>query len=158
MKGTILALALLGWPAVAAAQEVHGQDSLFAAPGVAIAWGVLRSTAEAETQVVVRIAGRGEAYRFVSVEAVDPFTRERQPVLDGRPLGDQVDVRSPRAGFADFPRREIHLYRTAEDLRARRPTLTVYYLGVPDTTPEFTTEAALTTYLASALSKAHDPR
>jgi hypothetical protein len=31
---------------------------------------------------------------------------------------------------------------------AGRPGLTVYYLGVPDTTPEVTTEAALETYLA----------
>ena len=156
VRAMALALALLAWPALAAAQEIHGQDSVFAAPGVAIAWGVLRGAVEAETQVVVRIVRRGEAYRFVSVEAVDPFTRERRPVLDGRPLGDHVEVRSPRAGFADFPRREIHLYLTADDWRARRPALTVYYLGVPDTTPEFTTEAALAAYLASALQKVEE--
>lgn len=156
MRAMVLA-ALLAWPTLAAGQgqELHGQDSVFAAPGVAIAWGVLRGAAEAETQVIVRIARRGEAYRVVSVEAVDPFTRERRPVLDGRPLEDQVDVRTPRSAFADFPRREIHLYRTADDWRARRPALTVYYLGVPDTTPEFTLEAALFAYLASALAKLH---
>jgi len=158
MRPLVLVLSLLAWPTLAPAQEIHGQDSVFAAPGVAIAWAVLRGGTEGEAQVVVRIIRRDEAYRFVSVEAVDPFTHERRPVLDGRPLGDHRDVRSPRAGFADFPRREIHLYRTAEDWRARRPALTVYYLGVPDTTPEFTMEAALTAYLASALAKAHDSR
>jgi len=50
----------------------------------------------------------------------------------------------PRASFADLPRREIHLYASAVDWRAGRRGLTVYYLGVPDTT----TEAALETYLA----------
>lgn len=132
MNTIALTLALVAWPAVLAAQgrEIHGADSLFAAPGVGIAWGVLRGATEAETQVVVRIARRGEVYGFVSVEAVDPFTRERRPVLEGRPLGDQVDVRSPRPGFGDFPRREFHLYRTADDWRARRPALTVYYCCV----------------------------
>jgi len=56
--------------------------------------------------------------------------------------------KDPRAGFADFPRREIHLYASEADWRARKPALTVYYLGVPDTTPEFTSEAALDAYLA----------
>ncbi len=151
----LLALALVLWPALSAAQgqELHGQDSVFVGPGLAIAWAVLRGATEVETQVVVRIVPRGEAYRYVSVEAVDPFTREHRPVLDGRPLGAVVEMRAPRATFADFPRREIHLYRSAEDWRARRPALTVYYLGVPDTTPEFTTEEALSTYLAGALMR-----
>ena len=38
--------------------------------------------------------------------------------------------------------------RTEGDWRTGRFALTVYYLGVPDTTPEFTTEAALEQYLA----------
>jgi hypothetical protein len=37
--------------------------------------------------------------------------------------------------------------------QARRPTATIYYLGVPDTTPEFTSEAALSAYLQDALAK-----
>lgn len=151
----LLAVALLAWPAPARGQgaPLHGQDSVFVGQDVAIAWGVLRGTTEEQTQVIVRIAPKSEAYRYVSVEAVDPFTRERRPVLDGRPLADHAEVRTSRAAFADFPRREIHLYRTADDWRARRPALTVYYLGVPDTTPEFTTEAALSLYLASALAR-----
>jgi len=73
--------------------------------------------------------------------------------VDGRPLGDRVDVRTPRGTFADLPRREIQLYRTDADWQAKRPTLTIFYLGVPDTTPEFTSEAALFTYLTEALAK-----
>lgn len=156
----LLALALLTWPTLAAGQgrEVHGADSVFADPGVAIAWGVLKGAVEEQTQVVIRIVPLGGTYQYARVEAVDPFTRERRPVLDGRPLADRVDVRSPRGTFADFPRREVHLYRTADDWRTRKPALTVYYLGVPDTTPEFTTEEALSAYLASALAKLQGAR
>jgi hypothetical protein len=59
------------------------------------------------------------------------------------PLG-----RAPTSRPADLPRREIHLDAGEGDWRARRPSLTVYYLGVPDTTPEFTSEAAREASLA----------
>ena len=152
-----LLLALLLWLApsrvLGQAAEIHGEDSAFAAHGVAIVWGVLRGATEAETQVVLRIVSAGARWSHVSVEAVDPFTRARQPVLVGAALTGAVDVRMPRASFADFPRREIVLYPTGEDARGRRSGLTVYYLGVPDTTPEFTSEAALSSYLAARLTR-----
>jgi len=43
----------------------------------------------------------------------------------------------------------VDLTKCGLDVVARMP---VYYLGVPDTTPEFTTEAALGRYLASTPS------
>ncbi len=154
----------LGWalacavflPALASGQspEIHGENSVFAAPGVAVAWGVLRGPSEDATQVVLRLVATGPpAYPYVGVDAVDPFTGTRRPVLAPRPLGEALDVRSPRATFADFPRREIRLFRTADDARAGAPGLTVYYLGVPDTTPEFTSEPPLLAYLADAVAK-----
>ena len=151
----VLILLLLAYPTPAPGQgqEVHGENSVFAGYGVAIAWGVLKAPVEEQTQVILRIVPAGEAYAYVSVEAVDPFTGKRQPVLEGRPLGNRVDVRSPRGTFADFPRREVHLYRTAGDWQAGRPTVIVYYLGVPDTTPEFTSEGTLFKYLTDALAK-----
>ncbi len=155
MRGVALALVLLTYTSLALGQgqEVHGENSVFAGHGVAIAWGVLKGPVEEQTQVILRIAPAGEAYAYVSVEAVDPFTGKRQPILAGRPLGDRVDIRSSRGTFADFPRREVHLYRTAGDWQAQKPAVTVYYLGVPDTTPEFISEAALFTYIDQALAK-----
>ena len=152
----VLAALLIAASGVAAAQgvEVHGENSVFAGHGVVIAWGVLRAAVEDETRVVMRIAPPGHAYAYVGVEAVDPFTRARRPVLPAEPLGETLDVRSPRTTFGDFPRREVRLYRTAEEWRAGRPALTVYYLGVPDTAPEFASEAALLAYLAEAVAKA----
>ena len=155
VRGLLLGILLLAspTPAPGQGQEIHGENSVFAGHGVAIAWGILKGPVEEQTQVILRIAPAGEAYAYVSVEALDPFTGKRQPILAGRPLGDRVDIRSPRGAFADFPRREVHLYRTAGDWQAKKPTVTVYYLGVPDTTPEFISEGALFTYLDQALAK-----
>jgi len=143
----LLALPLLA-PLLAQAEMVHGADSVFASSGIRIVWGVLRAPTEEETVVVTRISNPMARYAYLRVEGVDPFTGRRTAVVEGAPLGARADVRSPRAGFADLPRREIHLYASEADWRARKPELTVYYLGVPDTTPEFTSEAALNAYLA----------
>jgi len=155
MKCILLALLLFAFPIAAPGQgqEVHGENSVFSAQGIAIAWGILKGPVEDESRVVLRIVPVAGTYAYVSVDGVDPFTQKRQVILDGRPLGDRLDVASLRGSFADFPRREIHLYRTAADWQERKPATTVYYLGVPDTTPEFTSETALLTYLAEALAK-----
>lgn len=153
--GLVLALLLLTMPTHASGQgqEVHGENSVFAGHGVAIAWGVLKQATEEETQVILRIVPTAAPFAALRIEAVDPFTQNRRVVVDGRPLGDRLDVRTPRGTFADLPRREIQLYRTDADWQAKRPALTIFYLGVPDTTPEFTSEAALFTYLTEALAK-----
>jgi hypothetical protein len=145
----LLALPLLA-PVWAQAETVHGADSVFAAPSIGIAWGVLRAPTEEETVVVTRVSNPMARYAYLRVEGVNPFTGRRTAIVEGVPLGERADVKSPRAGFADFPRREIHLYATEAEWRARKSSLTVYYLGVPDTTPEFTSQAALDAYLAGA--------
>jgi hypothetical protein len=86
------------------------------------------------------------------VDGVDPFSQRRQVLLGLQPFGNSLDFRTSRATFADLPRREIHFY-TAGAHDAKVPTLTVYFMGVPDTTPEFVSEAALQAYLDDALAK-----
>jgi hypothetical protein len=128
---------------------VHGADSVFATPDVTIVWGVLRASASAEGEVVIRIAA-APRFQAVSVEAVDPFSGARRAVAGVRSLAGPIDLRRPRPDFADFPRLEVRLYEVAD---AGAASLTVYYLGVPDTTPEFATEAALLRYVEDAVAR-----
>jgi len=145
-------------PAVGQGREVHGESAVFSTSGIAIVWSVLRAPVEEETQVVIRVALVSARYAYVRVDAIDPFSRARRPVAPGGPMTGVVDVQSPRVTFGDFPRREIRLYRTADEWRADAPALTIYYLGVPDTTPEFASESALLNYLAATVAKARAPR
>ena len=55
-----------------------------------------------------------------------------------REVGGVFDLKTPRARFADFPRTEFRLWRSGAAPGAAPPALVVYYLGVPDTTPEMT--------------------
>ncbi len=127
---------------------VHGADSVFATADAVIVWGILRAPVEADTEVVIRIAA--PAFAAVSLEAVDPFGTGRRMLVPPRPLVQSFDARRRRTDFADLPRLQVRLHREPSG----PPSLTVYYLGVPDTTPEFTTEATLVRYLAETLARA----
>jgi len=133
-----------------AAQEVHGTSDAFAGDGVAIAWGVLRGASEETTMIVMRIAGDSARYARVAADGIDPFTKERKAGPGPRAVADAAEFRIARKTFADFPRTEL-LFFDAKSAPGAPAALVVYYLGVPDTTPEFATEAALDAYLADRL-------
>jgi hypothetical protein len=134
--------------------EVHGVADAYAATGVALAWGVLRGANEASTQVVVRIVADPKIYPTVAAVGTNPFSNRQQTLLPPTPTAGGLDVRVPRARYADFPRTELRFYDSATALQAGTPALTVFYLGVPDTTPEFAAEANLDAYLADRIARA----
>jgi hypothetical protein len=117
-----------------------------------MAWGILKAPVEDQSLVVLRIVPLDPGVVSVRVEGVDPFTQRRQELLPLTALGSGLDVTTPRGTFAELTRREIHLY-TASDTRARRPSLTIYFMGLPDTTPEFLAEPALRTYLDRTVAR-----
>ncbi|HTU01241.1 MAG TPA: hypothetical protein VMG58_05475 [Candidatus Sulfotelmatobacter sp.] len=132
-------------------REIHGENSIFAGDGVVMVWAVRKAAVEEESRVTLRIVSPSGDYDRVRVEGIDPFSQARTELLPLRALGHGADVVTTRASFADVPRREIHLYRPGDPEEA--PTLTVYFLGAPDTTPEFLTDAALAAYVDAAVSK-----
>jgi len=127
------------------ALDVHGSSDSYAGEGVAIAWGVLRGASEESTVVVLRVAADARRYNRVEAAGIDPFTREKKIRFPVTSLGAGLDVPLPRAGFAEHPRTEVRFAGPEE--------LTVYYLGIPDTTPEFTSAAALEAHLASRMTR-----
>ena len=153
------ALLLAAQLPLGAGPEVHGERDVFAGPGVALVWAVLRGPSDEATQVVIRVVlaatvAGPSPYAYVRLYGIDPFSGARHVMLPGGQVPTTADLRTPRSTFADFPRREIRLYRTQEAWSADVPALTVYYLGVPDTTPEFVAEPALTAYLDGAAHRA----
>ena len=143
-------LLLVAAATTGAAEPVHGSGDAFASPGVALAWAILRGAREADTLVVIRIVADARAYRALDVTGVDPFSKTEQLLQPRAGAGAPLEVRIPRTRFADLPRTEIRLY--ADD--GKDPALTVFYLGVPDTTPEFADAAKLDAYLVDRVARA----
>jgi hypothetical protein len=151
---TFAAAALCALGVQASAQEVvHGSADAFGAPRLAMAWAVERGRDEATTTVVVRVVADRAAYGWLDVRGVDPFTQAAQPVLPGRAIGGSLDVRIARSRFADTPRTEWRFYATEAAAATGAPALTVYYVGVPDTTPEFVDRAKLDAYLGARTAR-----
>ena len=134
--------------------EVHGVGDAYAAPGVALAWGIVRGADEVSTQVVVRVIADPQIYATVAAIGRNPFSDAQRSLLTATPTTGAVDMRVPRAQYADFPRTELRFYRAGAAPKADAPALIVFYLGVPDTTPEFATEANLNAYLADRIARA----
>ena len=151
--GLLVTLACGVAPA-AGSELVHGADSTFAARGIVVLWAVLRGADESSTVVVLRVVRLDASHGALAVDGIDPFTGRRVLLAPPTALAPAHTLMIPRASFAEYPRTEIHLARAPGDLTARRPALTIYFTGVPDTTPELATDAALEAYLAGALARA----
>ena len=135
--------------------EVHGADGVFANAEAAIVWAVLKDPASDKATVWLRIVNRSGAFTHVGIDGVDPFSQKRETVERGVAIKQEVRLSSDRATFSELPSREVHFYRNEADWRAGKPALNVYYLGVPDTTPEFSARAAMDQYLDTAKLVSH---
>lgn len=131
-------------------ESVHGAHEIFVSTDAAIVWAVLKAPRGDKAAVWLRIVNTAKKFSHISIDGVDPFSNKRERVQHGMPLRDEARIESDRDTFSDLPSREVHFYRSEFDLRAEKPALTVYYLGVPDQAPEFSTRAALDSYLSTA--------
>ena len=159
-RGLLVALVLLAsmaTPAWAQA-EVHGSSDVYAAPDIALGWGVVRGASDADTMIVIRIVANAKAYASVAVYGINPFSKAEQPLQPPVALDRSVDVQVPRTRFAELPRTELRFYATAESAQSGTPKLTVFYLGVPDTTPEFADRAKLDAYLGDRITRARNEK
>ena len=93
-------------------------------------------------------------YPWLAVTAIDPFSKQMQTVQRPVQLAGPFDLRIPRPQFADYPRTEFRLFDSAAHATADAPQVVVYYLGVPDTTPEFTDAAKLGESLSERIARA----
>jgi hypothetical protein len=135
-------------------KEVHGSLDAFAAPGVALAWAILRGKEESSTEVVVRVDTDPSRYRTLNVVGIDPFSKVSQPLAAVASVDGTMVVRLLRSRFAELPRTEWRLYASARPGAAEVPALVVFYQGIPDTTPEFKDESELTSALARSIERA----
>ena len=107
------------------------------------AWAVKRGASETETLVIVRV-DRGASHRFIRLDGVDPFTKDHKVFVAARPLDRETDLAIPRAQLRRSPEHRVSFLRERRRRRRQQAETTVFYLGVPDTTPEFAERARRT--------------
>jgi hypothetical protein len=148
VKGLVFgALLLAAVHASGETREQHGAGDAFAGDGVSIVWAVLRGINEGQTQVRLRISTDLSRYTHFAVLGINPFSKDEALLVAPRAAASPATVTISRARFAQLPRTEVRFFSSERDVAAGKPALVVFYLGVPDTTPEFESEAKLTRYL-----------
>jgi hypothetical protein len=137
-------------------REFHGADSVFEKDGITILWAILKGPTEESSWVHIKIICSEESvsrFQFFSMEAEDPFSKAKEWLVRGVILEKENLVKNPRSSFNDKTSRRIIFYRNREDFLREKPMMTVFYLSVPDTSPEILLEKEMDNYFEKALER-----
>lgn len=134
--------------------EFHGADSVFEREGITILWAILKGPTEESSWVYIKIINSGKnPFQIFSAEAVDPFSQEKEWVVKGKKLEKENLLRSNRTSFRDKTARRILFYRSTEACEKENPDMAIYYLGIPDTSPEVLSEKEMEGYFEKAIER-----
>jgi len=150
---TLIAVILVAWEIspVLGQREFHGADSVFEKDGITILWAILKGPTEESSWVYIKIINSGkDPFRIFSGEAIDPFSKEKEWIVKGEELKRENSVKSLRSSFRDKTSRRIVFYRSRQAFEKENPDMIVYYLGVPDTSPEVLSEREMDDYFKKA--------
>jgi hypothetical protein len=135
-------------------KEFHGADSVFEREGITILWAILKGPTEESSWVYIKIINsRKSPFQIFSAEAVDPFSKEKECVVKGQRLVEENVIKGVRSSYKDKTARRILFYRSTEAFEKENPDMTVYYLGIPDTSPEVLSEKEMEDYFKKALER-----
>ena len=136
--------------------EIHGSADAFSMPGLSLAWAILRAPKDSDTAVVLRIDADPASFGWIEVVGKDPFSQREDRLQSATAVGGPFDLKIPRSRFADFPRTEVRVWRAGPAPSGTPPAAVVYYLGVPDTTPEIALPNDLDRSLSARIVRARD--
>jgi hypothetical protein len=122
-------------------------------------WAILKGFDEDHSWVYIRIIQSGSGplpFRSYSVEAIDPFSNEKEQVVEKTGWEKESLTKATRSSFKDKPGRRILFYKGGPGTQ-EKAAMTVFYMSVPDTTPEFLTEKQLEEYFGKAIERLKKP-
>ncbi|HER24987.1 MAG TPA: hypothetical protein ENO17_08070 [Candidatus Atribacteria bacterium] len=122
--------------------KYHGADSFFKAKGISLFWAILKGTEESNSWVYIKIINQENSlkpfYAF-SLIATDPFSNSEEWIITGQKLTKENIIKLNRESFKKMMGKTFFFYQSEkiENYPSELPDMTVYYLSVPDTAPEF---------------------
>jgi hypothetical protein len=145
-------------PLVWGQEEHHGADSSFQLHDLVILWGILKGPEEDRSWVYIKIIRTGSEpgpWTSYRLEAVDPFSQEREWVTPRENLKKENAIKEIRSSFREKTGRRLYFY-PGQGME-EKPAAIIFYQGVPDTTPEFLTEKEMEDYFGQALMRMKKP-
>jgi hypothetical protein len=134
----------------------HGADAIFQAQEIAIFWAILKGDDDEHSLVFINIVSAGKTvspFRKFSLQAMDPFSKEKKWVFTDKVFEQNNLIKLNRASFRNMMERRFFFYMKDEPALDSRPDMTVYYMSIPDTAPEFLDESGLLSYFKGAIAR-----
>ena len=134
----------------------HGADAIFQAEGIAIFWAILKGDDDEHSLVFINIVSTGKTaspFRKFRLQAMDPFSKEKKWVFRDKDFEQNNLIKLNRASFRNMMERRFFFYMKDEPALDSRPDMTVYYMSIPDTAPEFLDESGLLSYFKGAMAR-----
>jgi hypothetical protein len=134
----------------------HGADAIFQAEGLAIFWAILKGDDDEHSLVYINIVTTGKTaspFHKFSLQAMDPFSKEKKWVFTDKALKKNNLIKLNRASFRNMMERRFFFFKKDEPTLDSRPDMTVYYMSIPDTAPEFLNESDLLSYFKEAMAR-----
>ena len=156
LAGTLVVGLMSPETTAAEARKVHGADSSFREGPLGICWGILRTRSGADPQVVIRIRimdSDRNPYLSYAIQAVNPFSEAVNWIVEPKPLAEVNDAVSMREAFKNMGGRRLIFYERAAAKADEQPDLVIYYMGIPDTAPEFQAADQLEDYFQVAFDR-----
>lgn len=132
----------------------HGADAIFQVEGIAIFWAILKGDDDEHSLVFINIVSTGKTpspFRKFSLQAMDPFSKEKKWLFTDKVFEKNNLIKLNRATFRNMMERRFFFYMKNEPALDSSPDMTVYYMSIPDTAPEFLDESSLLSYFKGAL-------
>ena len=158
MKARLLLAVLCCWAAAGLAQRRAKRTAAMThIPHQASRWhgGAARSRRSHDGDCHSHRRRSDHAYPWLAVVAIDPFSKQEQAMQRPVQAAGPFDLWIPRARNSPTIRAPSSACSTLPHTRKRmHRSLLIYYLGVPDTTPEFADAAKLDASLSERTARA----
>lgn len=132
--------------------EYHGADSIFAVDDIAVFWAILKgpdiNTSKVYINIVPLDLNKLEFTRY-SVVAANVFSGEEEIIIDFQSLENENLIIQEYGSFSMMSKRRLLFYCT--DDSSDNPNMEIYYIGVPDTAPEFSAEEQIQAFFQHSL-------
>jgi len=151
----LFCLSVLANQQITGSSEYHGADSTFKANGISIFWAILKGPEESSSWVHIKIISQEDnlkQFHTFGLIASHPFSDSEEWIIKREKLKKENIIKLNRESFKEMMKRTFFFYKSEkiEDYRSEIPDMTVYYLSVPDTAPEFLTLEKLEAYFKDA--------
>jgi len=140
--------------------KYHGADSVFEVNGVAVFWAILKGPDVNSSEVYINIVSldmNKPQFTNYKVIASNVFSEEEELIVNLTTLEESNLLVQEYGSYSQMAKRRLLFYGPV-DSSSDIPSMEIYYIGVPDTAPEFREIEQIQAFFDHSLKMIHFPK